>query len=140
MHNGFKKIIFISTFSILILCPITSFAWHDYASYGDWNYHGSGRDHPYSDYIDQYYYIGPADYAPIPAVYLNQPLTIRPILSAPIVVVAAKPDEFPVNIPDHNGGFITVVIKRSGDGFLGPKGEYYPEFPKVFQLEMKYGR
>jgi len=75
----FKRIILISILGLLIICPGTSFAWHDYVDGGDWNYYGSGRDHPYSAYIDRHYYVG-------------------------------------------------------------PQGEYYPEFPKIFQLQMMYGK
>jgi hypothetical protein len=135
--NGYKKIILFSTFSLLLISPSPSFAWQNYAYYGDWNYHGSGRDHPYSNYIDQYYYIGYADYPSLEPDFIDGPLEQIPQLNpAP----AAQPDQFTVNIPDKNGGYTAVVIKRSGNGFTGPQGEYYPEFPKVFQLEIMYGK
>ncbi len=128
-----KRIILFSAFSLLIINPTASFAWHDYGSY--WDYHGSGRDHPYSDYIDRYYYIGYADYAPIEPDYVDwSPITQIP--AAP----ADQQNEFIVNVPNDHGGYTAVLIKRSGNGFTGPQGEYYPEFPKVFQLKMMYGK
>ena len=49
-------------------------------------------------------------------------------------------DIFTVNIPNSRGSFTSVVIKRSGRGFLGPQGEYYQEFPRVAQLKVMYDK
>ena len=146
MLNRFKRIILLSVFSLLIIYPTTSFAW-----YGDWDYHGSGRDHPYSAYIDRANYIGPADYAPIGPDYIDGSLVISNV-TAPIITPvptqlitqvpappAAQLDEFTVNIPNDHGGYTAVLIKRSGNGFTGPQGEFYPEFPTVSQLKIIYG-
>ena len=46
----FKRIVLFFVFSWPIAWPFTSWAWYDDGSY--WDYHGSGRDHPYSAYID----------------------------------------------------------------------------------------
>jgi len=48
-------------------------------------------------------------------------------------------DEFTLRIPDNKGGYTPVIIKRVGDGFTGPQGEYYEDFPKVKQLKVIYG-
>ena len=130
MLNRFKRIILLSAFSLLIICPATSFAWRDYTYYGDWNYHGSGRDQPYSAYIDRDNYIGYADYSLLEPDFVNEPPTLSAIQS----------DEFIVNIPNNHGGYTAVIIKRSGNGFTGPQGEFYPEFPTVSQLKMMYGK
>lgn len=150
MLNRFKKIALFSVFYLLMVCPTASFAWHGYY-YGDWNYHGSGRDHPYSDYINQYYGIGYADYALIQPDFVDWPSYINNGSPPAIVPLAAQttqipaapatqPDEFTVNIPNDRGGYTAVVIKRSGNGFIGPQGEFYPEFPKVSQLKVMYGK
>jgi len=149
MLNGSKKVIF---FALLIICPATSYAWHDYSNYGEWDYYGSGRDHAYSAYIDRHYYVGPADYVTIQPDYIEGPLVISnapgPVITpvpAPVITQVPAPlpsaqgDQFTINIPNARGGFNAVVIKKSGDGFVGPQGEYYPEFPKIFQLQTKYG-
>lgn len=47
---------------------------------------------------------------------------------------------FPVNIPNANGSYSQVKIVRAGNGFIGPQGEYYTEFPKVEQLKVMYGK
>jgi hypothetical protein len=46
---------------------------------------------------------------------------------------------FEINIPNKSGGYTTVILKRSGDGFTGPQGEYYDEFPRVDKLQVIYG-
>jgi len=144
MLNKIKKILLISAFSFLIISSTTAWAWHDYyGGYGDWNYHGSGRDHAYSAYIDRANYVGPADYAPINTDYIDGPLVLTNVpvtpIAPPVILPPAPSEQYIVNIPNARGGFNSVVITKSGDGFVGPKGEYYPEFPKIFQLQMKYG-
>ena len=49
-------------------------------------------------------------------------------------------DSFVINIPNNKGGYTAVVLKKSGNGFTGPQGEFYSEFPKVSQLQMMYGK
>jgi hypothetical protein len=44
-----------------------------------------------------------------------------------------------VNVPSKRGGYTTVQLKRITDGFLGPQGEFYSEFPTVGQLQAIYG-
>ncbi len=53
-------------------------------------------------------------------------------------VASATDESVTVNIPNAQGGFTAVVLKKSGSGFLGPQGEFYPEFPKVEQLKLMY--
>ena len=49
-------------------------------------------------------------------------------------------DIFTVHIPNARGGYTPVTLKRSGNGFVGPQGEFYPEFPKVGQLKVMYAK
>jgi len=142
MINRFKNSVFLSAFVFILISPVTSFAWHDYSGNGDWDYYGSGRDHPYSAYIDRHYYVGPNDYATVQPEYMDAHVVFTNMPSHPMPPVVLAPPttaEFSVNIPNSRGGFNTVIIKKDGDGFVGPNGEYYPEFPKIFQLQMKYG-
>ena len=135
MLNILKNTIFLLVFSLLIIRP-------SYAD-RDWDYYGSGRDHPYSAYIDRYYYIGYPNYDTIKPDYLNGSIVLKdapsPVPVGVLTPPVLQPNEFIVDISNVHGGYNAVVIKRSGDGFVGPKGEYYPEFPKTFQLQMKYG-
>lgn len=73
---------------------------------------------------------------PAPAV-VQAPPVVAQALPTPAAGVSAD-EVFTVNIPDKKGGYSSVVIKRSGAGFAGPQGEFYPEFPKITQLQVMY--
>lgn len=69
-------------------------------------------------------------------------LPVTVVQPAPVVttVPVDSQDVFTVNIPNDKGGYTAVTVNRSGKGFVGPQGEYYPEFPTVSQLKAMYGR
>ncbi len=47
---------------------------------------------------------------------------------------------FTVNVPNrHFAGYTAVTLRRTGSGYIGPQGEYYPQFPPIEQLRMIYG-
>lgn len=69
---------------------------------------------------------------PAPAVVETAPVP-PPAVSQPVAQ-----DSFPINIPNNSGGYTTVVIKKSGNGYVGPQGEYYANFPSVTQLKAMY--
>jgi hypothetical protein len=73
-----------------------------------------------------------------PVVYV-QPQQVIVTQPAPVAVVNAI-DAFPINIPNNNGGYVSVIIKKSGNGFVGPQGEFYAQFPSVAQLKVMYGK
>ncbi len=86
---------------------------------------------------------------PAPVVYVQAPPVIIPTApgqSAPLVsaghstpVTFNLDDSYTLNIPNEKlGGYTEVTIKRSGKGFVGPQGEFYPEFPRVAQLKAMY--
>jgi len=49
-------------------------------------------------------------------------------------------DTATVNVPNSNGGYTAVVLKRSGNGYVGPQGEYYDQIPTTAQLQAMYGK
>ena len=65
---------------------------------------------------------------------------------APVVVAQTLPtttysgDTVTVNVPNNNGGYTAVVLRRSGNGYVGPQGEYYDQVPSTAQLQAMYGR
>ena len=68
---------------------------------------------------------------------------------APVATVANTPaaegagmsnDAFTINIPNSKGTYSPVMLRRSGNGFIGPQGEFYTEFPRVEQLKLMYGK
>ena len=54
-------------------------------------------------------------------------------------VTGAGEETFTVNIPNARGGYTSVIMRRSGKGFVGRQGEFYPEFPTEEQLKALYG-
>jgi len=75
----------------------------------------------------------------------------KPVYEEPAPVVVAQPapvvpsetysgDTVTVNVPNSNGGYTAVVLKRSGNGYLGPQGEYYDQVPTTAQLQAMYGK
>ncbi|PIU41365.1 MAG: hypothetical protein COS99_05755 [Candidatus Omnitrophica bacterium CG07_land_8_20_14_0_80_42_15] len=62
-------------------------------------------------------------------------------VKAEVGVPAKNTEEsFTVNVPNSKGGYTAVALKRSGNGFVGPQGEYYTEFPKIEQLKVMYAK
>ena len=72
--------------------------------------------------------------APVTVV---QPAVVQ---APPVIPAPVAQDTFMVNVPNNNGGYTTVVIKKSGNGFVGPQGEFYSQFPTVAQLRVMYGK
>jgi len=74
----------------------------------------------------------------------------KPVYEEPAPAVVAQPSAPPsvsysgdtatVNVPNASGGYTAVVLKRSGNGYLGPQGEYYDQIPSTEQLQAMYGR
>lgn len=75
----------------------------------------------------------------------------QPPVEQPATVVVAQPaavvptttysgDTATVNVPNSNGGYTAVVLKRSGNGYVGPQGEYYDQIPTTEQLQAMYGK
>jgi len=64
---------------------------------------------------------------------------------APVVVTQVPTttyagDTVTVNVPNSNGGYTAIVLKRSGNGYVGPQGEYYDQIPTTAQLQAMYGK
>ena len=105
-----------------------------------------------------YYYCDNAYYRPYPyggyVVVQPPPVVAVPQMAPPMLVAAPAPvmaapaaqsqvqsaDLLTLNIPDSKGGYTQVTLKKSGDGFVGPQGEYYPGHPTVEQLKILYGK
>ncbi|MBF0522265.1 MAG: hypothetical protein HQL24_04325 [Candidatus Omnitrophica bacterium] len=79
---------------------------------------------------------------PAPAVVAPTPVvTTAPVAAAqpaPSTPQGSSEESFTINIPNNQGGYTPVVIKRSGNGFIGPQGEFYSLFPSVAQLKVMY--
>jgi len=70
-----------------------------------------------------------------------QPATV--VVAQPTAVVPSATyagDTVTVNVPNSNGSYTAVVLKRSGNGYVGPQGEYYDQVPTTAQLQAMYGK
>ncbi len=67
--------------------------------------------------------------------YLYNPKGYQ-VVTNPVEVNAA----FTVNVPNSQGSYTPVIIKKSGNGYTGPQREFYPQFPTVSQLKTLYGK
>ncbi len=47
-------------------------------------------------------------------------------------------DVVTVNVPNSRGGYTEVILRKSGNGYVGPQGEFYSEFPSIEQLRIMY--
>ncbi len=63
----------------------------------------------------------------------------QPVQAAPVAVINT-PNAVTVNVPSHGGGYVAVTLRRSGNGYVGPQGEFYSVFPRISQLQTMYGR
>lgn len=73
-------------------------------------------------------------------VVTSQGVVIQSAVTVPTPAAADIEDTITVNVPNDKGGYTAVILKPSGKGFVGPQGEFYPEFPKVSQLKLMYGK
>ena len=106
-----------------------------------------------------YYYYGNAYYAAAPNGYVvTAPPAIAavPIAAAPSVapVQASAPapaaqqaaapaangpsDAVEIYIPNGNGSFTVVTLRKTDKGFMGPQGEFYADHPTEDQLKARY--
>lgn len=83
----------------------------------------------------------PVYYQPVyQPVTVVQPAPVQQVAPAPAPVNAETENSFTVNIPNDQGGYTVVTLKRSGNGFVGPQGEFYSEFPRIAQLKAMYAK
>jgi hypothetical protein len=76
-----------------------------------------------------YYYDNTVYYRQLPdgAYVVVQP----PALVSPQVPTS---EMLTINVPNSRGGYTAVNLRRSGGGFVGPQGEYYPNTPSVEEM------
>lgn len=115
---------------------------------------------PYYYYGYTYYASGPGGYvvAAPPAVPVA-PVTVPPA-AVPVAATPAVPQQpvavanvtgaptkteepedlnvYDIYIPNGNGSYTVVTLKKTEKGFLGPQGEFYTDHPTVDQLRERY--
>ena len=69
--------------------------------------------------------------------YYNNVIVRKPIVVQPQPYHA---ESIIINVPNIYGGYTAVRLVRHSQGYLGPQGEYYFDYPTVYQLAALYGR
>ncbi|MCD4781739.1 MAG: DUF6515 family protein [Candidatus Omnitrophica bacterium] len=96
-----------------------------------------------------YYYYNDVYYAKHKKGYIvvDDPVYAVESLPEKVMVVAASdpttvPDagRYTVHIPHQDGTYVPVELIRRGDGYIGPQGEYYHDFPSIDQLQAMYAK
>ncbi len=113
---------------------------------------------PYSYYGYTYYTTTPSGYAVVtPPVLTTPPAAVaapappaaaspvpaQPTLSNPVPTESKteeKKDVFEIYIPNGNGSYTVVALRKTEKGFLGPQGEFYVDHPTVDQLRERYAK
>lgn len=88
--------------------------------------------HTYCYYNRTYYLKQPDQYVvvtPPPQVVTQNP----PATEAPEKTVV-------VTVPNPNGSYIPVTLQKYSDGYVGPNGEFYPDYPTIDQLKAMYAK
>lgn len=76
---------------------------------------------------------------PPPEEVVAQPAPVV-VNQAPPSVVYNQDGTVTENVPNNNGSYTAVLLRRSGNGYVGPQGEYYDQVPSTEQLQAMYGR
>lgn len=90
------------------------------------------------DKTDYYYYNS--------AYYIKEPRGYTVVTPPPSVVTSNAPAvEAPektvvVTVPNPNGSYMPVTLQKYSDGYVGPNGEFYPDYPTIDQLKAMYAK
>lgn len=86
-----------------------------------------------------YFYAGGIYYRPYYGRYVIVPENeVAPYLRNG--AIPATPEEMVINVPNSDGTFTPVKLKRTENGYIGPQGELYTAHPTVEELKVLYGR
>lgn len=78
--------------------------------------------------------------------YVQEPAGYTVVTPPPQVVTANPPAvEAPektivVTVPNPNGSYIPVTLEKYSNGYKGPNGEFYPDYPTIDQLKAMYSK
>ncbi|MBU2101842.1 MAG: DUF6515 family protein [Candidatus Omnitrophota bacterium] len=101
----------------------------------------------YYEYDNVYYQSYSGGY-----VVVNQPVVTQ-YISPNVVYIPAANSVVPpqaqqvtgdretvtLNVPRFSGGYTAITLVRYSNGFVGPRGEFYPTLPTGEQLRVEYG-
>jgi hypothetical protein len=85
-----------------------------------------------------YYHANNTYYRACPTGYMVVP---TPVVSRSVITTQNLSGErVPINIPNSNGSYTTIILVKQRDGYIGPQGEYYSGNPTLEQLKSLYGK
>jgi hypothetical protein len=94
-----------------------------------------------------YYYVDGVYYKAVPEGYVVVPKSEVEKYEQPAPVAPAAPtgknvsgEEYVINIPNSDGSFTPIKLKKSDNGYIGPQGEFYQGHPSIEQLKVLYGK
>ena len=74
-------------------------------------------------------------------VLVQQPIVVQQSTSTVVAAPVNSTEEtFVVNIPNNDKTFTAVTLVKSGNGYVGPQGEFYSSHPSIKQLRVLYGK
>lgn len=102
----------------------------------------------YYEYENIYYQPCPGGYTVVQPPAVVNPYVSSPVVYAPpsnMVVPSVQPQPsgggtIIVNVPTATGGTVAITLIRYSNGFTGPQGEFYPNFPSTEELSARYAR
>jgi len=93
----------------------------------------------YYTYDGVYYQQTPQGYLVVPEPELVVVKTSNVYKAPSVSNIDIQNTSFTINVPNGNGSYTPVLITQTDNGFIGPQGELYSEFPKIAQLKVMYG-
>ena len=90
-----------------------------------------------------YYCYEDTYYTPYPGGYV---VVTPPDTSQNVTSTSTAPQQTPtgatviINVPNSSGGYTAVRLIKRDVGYVGPQGEFYPDYPTVDQLRVLYGK
>lgn len=73
-----------------------------------------------------------------PNIVYTQPQPQTIVIQQPEAPAQPTQQSYSVRWQNTNGSTTVVPLRQSGNGWLGPQGEYYPAYPTVEQLSPRY--
>jgi hypothetical protein len=67
------------------------------------------------------------------------PYTYEKVVVVNSPVTVANTETVVINVPNPNGSYTPVTLRRSGGTTIGPRGEHYDQEPTIEQLQALYG-
>ena len=120
-----KKLTLLLAAGFTLAAASSASAWDGHDGWHRDRWHG--RRHAYT--VIGFSYYGRPYHWPY---YSHRPVEV-------IQVVPAATDTVVINVPNSNGSYSPVTLRRVGGVYIGPRGEQYLNLPTVEQLQGVYG-